>query len=92
MNNPQVVICISGGVIQEIFTSDRDTGIVLLDWDAERTTAHDPAVVSVHLADRNKLVRVIDFTPQPLAELAGTDAELAVEAAFEEGVLHEPSC
>ena len=92
MNNPQIVISIPGGVVQEIFASDPDTGIVLVYWDTHETALQDPDVVRIGVAGRQRHVRVVDFPPQPLAELAGTDAELAVEAAFEEGVLHEPSC
>jgi hypothetical protein len=92
LNNPQVVICVSGGVIQEIFASDRDTGIVVVDWDSQVHDRNDPHVVCIRVGGRPRYVKVADFPPQPLAELAGTDADRAVEAAFEQGVLHEPTC
>ena len=92
MNQPQIVIHLNRGAIQKVFSSDRDAEIILVDWNVPCPARHAPNVVAVELRGRRVLSRVASLTPQPLHELAGSDLERAVEAAFERGILAEPAC
>ena len=92
MNQPQIVIHLSGGVIKEVFSSDRDADVIVVDWDVPRSVRLDPNIVAIKLWGRKLLARVTPVTPRPLHDLAGSDIERAVEAAFEQGILAEPAC
>ena len=92
MFRPQLVIHVSGGVVQNVFSSDRHAEIILVDWDVHDTSAAEPNTVAVELNRRTVLAHVGPLSPLPLHELAGSDIELAVEAAFDQGILAEPAC
>ena len=92
MYRPQLVIHVSGGVVQNVFSSDRDAEIILVDWDVNNASTTESNTVAVELHHRTVLAHVGPLSPLPLHELAGSDLELAVEAAFHQGILAEPAC
>ena len=88
----EVILVVHGGVVQEVFCSEPDASFILVDWDTAGAPADDPAVVRLRQAAKTRHVLVQPLAPQPLHELAGSETERAIEAAFEQGVLVEPAC
>jgi hypothetical protein len=84
MERFEIVICVSGGVVQEVFSSEPHIDVTLVDWDCLPTDAEavqvpgqryiQPAIVTI-------------WDAQPLSRLAGSDAEAAIEAAAERSLL-----
>ena len=82
MEKTQIVLNISGGLVQEIFCSDQAAEAIVVDWDTEHCSPDEPGVVTVrNFYDRDHRVHVARREVLPLAEMAGTDAEAAIEEA-----------
>lgn len=79
-----IVLNVHGGVVQDVFASEPDVEVTLVDWDVEGADADHPDVVSI--TDRLGRTRHAYVAPLPIVsheQLAGTDAEAAMEAARE---------
>lgn len=70
---------VSGGVVQDVFSSDPTTQVLVVDWDVERNTPTDCDIVV--LDDNQRQAQVADLRALPLDELAGTDVAAAIEAS-----------
>lgn len=83
MSKTEIVIEVSGGVVQEVYCSDpAAAAVIVVDWDAEGCGADEPHIVEAHHGtDRERLARVTSQAAMPLENLAGSDVEAAVEAA-----------
>ena len=82
MADTQIVINVSGGIVQDIFCSDPAAEAIVVDWDIETWIPDEPGIVAVrNNLDRARLVHVARREVQALLELAGTEAELAIEEA-----------
>ena len=80
MTANHIILNVVGGVVQEVFASDPAIQVTLVDWDVH--DAADERAVDVQTADGyRRWAYVVGMTPDPLAELAGTDVERAIEAA-----------
>jgi hypothetical protein len=78
----QIVLNISGGIVQEVFCSDPAAEVIVVDWDTEHCSPDEPGMVTVrNFYDREHRVLVGRREVLPLGELAGTDAEAAIEEA-----------
>ena len=87
----EVVLVVHGGVVQEAFCSEPNASFILVDWDTAGDPADDTDVVSLRLAAKTRHVLVQPIAARPLHDLAGSETERAIEAAFEQGVLLEPA-
>ena len=77
-----VVLNVSGGVVQEAYTSDPDLEVVIVDWDANGNAPDDVSTFTVDLASGDQTSAFVSALPiYPLAELAGTDVGAALTAA-----------
>ena len=92
MIRPQVVICVFGGVVQNVYSSDRDADVIVVDWDVSDMSRKESSTVAVEIDHRAVLAHVGQLPPTPLHELAGSNLERVVEAAFDQGILAEPAC
>ena len=90
MYRPQIVIHLHAGQIQQVYSSDRDVEVIAVDWDVSPVWPRSNTV-AVEMKRRTLFARVGQLTPLPLHELAGSQLERAVEAAFEQGILAEPA-
>jgi hypothetical protein len=78
MPEPEIVISLRGGVVQEVYTSGPLAYLVVVDWDVapgdSSTTAvlHDGTIQNA---------RVLHPIVEPLHRLAGTEIEAVIEAA-----------
>jgi hypothetical protein len=75
----QIVLNVSGGVVQDVFSSDPTAQILLVDWDLEGNAPTDCDIVV--LDDNQREAQVADLRALPLVELAGTDVAAAIEAS-----------
>lgn len=87
MARPQIVLNVRGGIVQDVFASNPDLQVVVVDWDTEGFES--PALVELTLNGKRCTASVVTFPAQPLEELAGSDVEQAVDAACEQGLLCE---
>ena len=78
----QIVLNVSGGVVQDVFASRSDVAVLLVDWDADSSIRDDPSLVNLAASDgREQQAYVADLPVQPLEGLSGSDAGAAIEAS-----------
>jgi hypothetical protein len=77
MPEPEIVISIRGGVVQEVYASGPLAELVVVDWDA---ASDDDATETLH---RGVTLRahVVHPIVVPLHRLAGSEIEAVIEAA-----------
>ncbi len=82
MAKSQLVINVYGGLVQEVFCSDPELEVLLVDWDVEPADAEHPSIVHVP-ADgrRSQPAYVASLSVQPLDALLGTQVAAAIDAA-----------
>ena len=78
---PKVVLNISGGVLQDVFSSDPAISVVLADWDTEGCSPSDMGIVEVPADRGTQLANVAEYPVLPLTDLVGTETEAALKAA-----------
>jgi len=78
---PKVVLNISGGVLQDVFSSDPAISVVLADWDTEGCSPTDMGIVEVPADRGTQLANVAEYPVLPLTDLVGTETEAAMKAA-----------
>jgi hypothetical protein len=78
---PKVVLNISGGVLQDVFSSDPAISIVACDWDTEGCSPSDMGIVEVPADRGRQLANVAEYPVTPLSDLEGTETEAALKAA-----------
>jgi hypothetical protein len=79
---PKIVLNISGGVLQDVFSSDPAATVVLADWDCDGCDPSDDGIVEIADGhDGTQLAAVAEYPVLPLTDLAGTETEAALKAA-----------
>ena len=79
---PKVVLNISGGVLQDVFSSDPAISVVLADWDTEGSDPSEEGIVEIPDGrGGTQLANVAEYPVMPLADLVGTETEAALKAA-----------
>ena len=82
MNSTRIVLNVHGGVVQELYCSDPDADVRLVDWDVEESDPDAPGIVEIDTGgDRTQFAYVGALPAHPLTDLAGTDVEQAIQAA-----------
>jgi hypothetical protein len=82
MSNTQLVINVYGGLVQEVFCSDPEIEVLLVDWDVEPADAEHPSVVHVPAnGRRSQLAYVAPLAVQTIEALQGTQVAAAIDAA-----------
>ena len=78
----QLVINVYGGLVQEVFCSDPEIEVLLVDWDVEAADTEHPSVVHV-TADgrRSQPAYVTPLTVQAINALQGTQVAAAIDVA-----------
>lgn len=79
MSKPRIILNVSGGVVQDVFCSDFETEVILVDWDTEGCDSSDDDVFQIGGRAAAAFVARVDVAP--CHELAGTDVEAALRAA-----------
>jgi hypothetical protein len=65
----QLIIEVSGGVVTEVYSSDPDTEVILIDWDTDGSS-EDEEIVAVHDDQgREELARSVKIPTAPLSQL-----------------------
>ena len=76
------VLNISGGVLQDVFSSDSAATVMLCDWDTEGSGPADEGIVEISDGrEGTRLAAVARCPVLPLADLAGTETDAALKAA-----------
>ena len=82
MPAPSIVLNVHGGIVQDVFASDPDVEVTLVDWDVDGSDAAHPNVVAItDSLGRTRRAYVSPLAVEPLAELIGSDVETAIEVA-----------
>lgn len=96
MPKAQIVINVQGGIVQDVFASLPDLDVIVVDWDGEGVDPRSPHMVEIATPYGSDKAFVVDFPVEPLSQLAGTEVEQAIDAAYASGVLDdfvgEPTC
>jgi hypothetical protein len=78
----KIVLNVSGGVLQDVFSSDPAVTLLLVDWDTEGCDPSDNGIVEIPDGrGSTQLAHVAECPVCPLEELAGTETEAALKAA-----------
>ena len=86
---PTIIISVHGGLVQDVFCSDPDTRVVLVDWDQEGEHVGCPGVIEIESDGRHLPVAVVEYETAKLTELPGTDVEKALITAHLHGQLDQ---
>jgi len=77
-----IVLSISGGVLQDVFSSDPAISVVLADWDTEGSDPSEEGIVEIPDGrGGTQLANVAECPVLPLADLVGTETQAAMKAA-----------
>ena len=77
----QLVINVYGGFVQEVFCSDPEIKVLLVDWDAEPAYAEHPSIVHFPTdGHRSQLAYVAPLAVQAFDALQGTLVDAAEQA------------
>ena len=87
MPNTQIVINVAGGVVQNVFASNENVEVIVVDWDSEGADLGSPQLVEFHEGGRTETALVAQIAVQSLHELAGSAIEGAIDAAYEQDAL-----
>lgn len=87
---PTIIVSVHGGVVQDVFCSDPDVRVVLVDWDQEGEQVGSPGFVEIDSDGRRHAVAVVEYETAKLSDLPGTDVEKALIAAHLQGQLDQP--
>jgi len=90
MPRPQLVINMSGGLVRDVYCSVPGIQVLVVDWDIATAFPGEPGIVNVPVGTDCGLACVSEMAVERLAQLAGTDVEAAIDAAYQQGVLCEP--
>lgn len=83
MLNPDIVICLSGGVVHAVYAKDVDQSVAIVDWDAYPEDADLPDVVVIHRDGAQQAAFVGRLQSDPFASFYGSEAEQAIHALEE---------
>ena len=81
MSQVQIVISVSGGLVQDVCCSLPDAQVTLVDFDVEGSFWGDPGIVEIVSGAHTERVFVDQLTPHGMDTLKGTDVEQAILAA-----------
>ena len=81
MPEPQLVINVYGGLVQDVFSTIPNLRVVVVDWDSADCNAGEPGVVCVTCDGRAYLAWVANIATRPIESLPGTDVARALQAA-----------
>ena len=81
MSSTKIVIEIQGGLVQDVFCSDHNADVTIVDWDSDGLNVGDSRVVEVSDGSTLHLAGVDRPRAVPLERLAGTAVEKAIAAA-----------
>ena len=78
----KVILNVHGGLVQDVFCSDADIEVTLVDWDTQGRSDDESGIVAVRThSGRKELACVADYPTNPFSDLPGTDVILALEMA-----------
>jgi len=78
----EVILNVHGGTVQDVFCSDANAHVQIVDWDVEQSDPDAPGIIAVQVEQgRKQLAFVGGLLPNALSDLAGTDVERALQAA-----------
>ncbi|MCE9553858.1 MAG: hypothetical protein K8T91_10860 [Planctomycetes bacterium] len=82
MQPTRIILNVHGCTVQDVFCSDPNAHVQIVDWDVSESDADAPGLVEVNVEQgRKQRAFVGGLVPNPLAHLAGTDVEKALQAA-----------
>ena len=81
MANTAIVISLYRGMVQNVYCSDADAEIVLVDWGVEPCDPSDTRVVQIKTRRNVHSAFVQGIIADPIEDLAGSMLERAIDAA-----------
>src|SRR5690606_33152355 len=89
-NQPTIVISIHGGIMQDVFCSQSDTRVILVDWDQEGQNLGLPGIIEVQCDGKPVIASVVEYGSASFDAMKDTDLARALEAAHLQGQLDQP--
>jgi hypothetical protein len=85
---PEIILSIHGGVLQDVYASDPDIDIILVDWDVAGSVPDEEGLI--HAVHNKRLIKAFVSRPNPfpLHDLAGSEIETLINAAEQQDVHH----
>jgi hypothetical protein len=86
--NSEIILSIHGGVLQDVYASDADIDIILVDWDFAGSVTDEEGLI--HAVHNERLIKAFVSRPNPfpLHDLAGSEIETLINAAEQQDVHH----
>jgi len=81
MPNTQIVINVSGGLVQTVACSDSTADITIVDWDID---IGNPGVTETTYGGEILRACVIFLPAEPIHQLAGSEVEAIIDSAHEQ--------
>jgi hypothetical protein len=83
----QLIICLDGGFVQDVYSSLPDMRVVVVDWDVADALPDDPKVLTAETPHGEVHAAVREADVIPIGEAVGTDLEAVIVAAREQDFL-----
>ena len=81
MSHCQLIVDVCGGAVRNVFCSEDDAELIIVDWDIEEFNPGTPGLVELLDAGQTVPVRIMRVRASRLSELRGTMIEAALNAA-----------
>jgi len=81
MSPHQIVLNVSGGLVQDVFCCDPHVSLTVVDWDTEGYSPAEPGIAKVPLEHRFTSAWIGECEAIPLEKLIGSEVERALQAA-----------
>ena len=87
VREPQLIICLDGGFVRDVYSSLPDIHVVIVDWDVADTIIdssllkEDPKVLTVETSHGEVYAAVHEVDVTPISDASGTDLETVIVAA-----------
>ncbi|MEX2213237.1 MAG: hypothetical protein WD768_03865 [Phycisphaeraceae bacterium] len=89
-DQPTIVISVHGGLVQDVFCSEPDTRVILVDWDQEGQSLGLPGIVEVQCDEMRTPAAVVEYASAGFDALKDSEVGRALDAGYLNGQLDEP--
>lgn len=85
----QLIICLDGGLVQDVYTSLPHIRVTIVDWDVADALSDDPKVFEAKTQAGSIRAFAREAAVTPIGDASGSDLEAVITAAREQGFLSE---
>ena len=81
MSPTQIVITLTDGLVQSVYSSDPDVCVTIVEHNLDSACCAEPSVFAIEVAGSQQYVFVEEVPVRGFDELAGTSTDHAIQAA-----------